>query len=659
LRFSDVSLAFIVLSIIILIIVPLKPLLLDVLLVINILVSIFILLKTLYTKEPLQFSVFPSLLLIVTLYRLALNISSTRLILSNNGNAGDVIKTFGNFVIGDNLVVGLIIFLIIILIQFIVITKGAERIAEVAARFTLDAMPGKQMAIDADLNAGLIEETEAKERRKKVQREADFYGAMDGASKFVKGDAIVGIIITVINIVGGILIGCLGKNPMPLDKVVSVYTLATVGDGLVTQLPALLVSTASGIIVTRVGSSNNLGEDFSRQILSQPAILIIGGVILLFISLIPGLPKIPIFVLAALTIVLGYTLFKSYNRAKIMSEEKNMEQMAKESRKPESIMSLLNIEPIEIEFGYSIIPLADAKKGGDLLDRVYMNIQLRPSEYVVKIKGIEVARGEVMISHYLAMNTSNSTEEVEGIETREAAFGLPALWIAEKEKERAELLGYTVVDPPTVIATHLTEVIKKHSHELMGRQHVQMLLDNVRKTNPVLVDEVVPKVIPLGKLQKVLINLLKENISIRDMITIIETLGDYGAITDDTDLLTEYVRQSLKRVITKKFVPDNNKLRVITIDPALEQLILSSIQQTEHGSYLNIEPQTVQKIIGNMKKAADKIVSLGIAPIVLTAPVVRQHLKKITEQVIPDLIVLSFSELEHGVEIQSDSVVTA
>jgi flagellar biosynthesis protein FlhA len=659
--------------------VPLKPLLLDVLLVINILVSIFILLKTLYTKEPLQFSVFPSLLLIVTLYRLALNISSTRLILSNNGNAGDVIKTFGNFVIGDNLVVGLIIFLIIILIQFIVITKGAERIAEVAARFTLDAMPGKQMAIDADLNAGLIEETEAKERRKKVQREADFYGAMDGASKFVKGDAIVGIIITVINIVGGILIGCLGKNPMPLDKVVSVYTLATVGDGLVTQLPALLVSTASGIIVTRVGSSNNLGEDFSRQILSQPAILIIGGVILLFISLIPGLPKIPIFVLAALTIVLGYTLFKSYNRAKIMSEEKNMEQMAKESRKPESIMSLLNIEPIEIEFGYSIIPLADAKKGGDLLDRVYMirrqcaldlgiiipsirlrdNIQLRPSEYVVKIKGIEVARGEVMISHYLAMNTSNSTEEVEGIETREAAFGLPALWIAEKEKERAELLGYTVVDPPTVIATHLTEVIKKHSHELMGRQHVQMLLDNVRKTNPVLVDEVVPKVIPLGKLQKVLINLLKENISIRDMITIIETLGDYGAITDDTDLLTEYVRQSLKRVITKKFVPDNNKLRVITIDPALEQLILSSIQQTEHGSYLNIEPQTVQKIIGNMKKAADKIVSLGIAPIVLTAPVVRQHLKKITEQVIPDLIVLSFSELEHGVEIQSDSVVTA
>lgn len=677
-KFSDISIAVVVLFVILLIIVPLSPVLLDVLLVLNIMTSVLVLLMTLYTKEPLQFSVFPPLLLIITLFRLALNISSTRLILGNGGNAGEVIKTFGGFVIGDNLVVGLIIFLIIILIQFIVITKGSERVAEVAARFTLDAMPGKQMAIDADLNSGLIDEAEAKDRRQKIQRESDFYGAMDGASKFVKGDAIVGIIITVINIVGGMIIGSTGSKSIPLSDVVSIYTLATVGDGLVSQIPALLVSTATGIIVTRVGSNFNLGQDFSRQVSAQPLVLIVGGSMMLLINLIPGLPKIPIFVLGALAILLGYMIIRAVAKAELLSEEESMEQLAKESRKPENILSLLNVEPIEIEFGYSIIPLADANKGGDLLDRVVMirrqcaldlgiiipsirlrdNIQLGASEYVVKIKGTEVARGEVKISHYLAMNTNNSPDDIEGIKTYEAAFGLPALWITEKEREKAELLGYTIVDPPTVIATHLTEIIKKYGYELMGRQHVQTLLDNVRETNPALVDDIVPKLISLGNLQKVLSNLLRENVSIRDMVTILETLGDYSALTNDADMLTEYVRQSLKRSITKRFIPDN-KARVITVDPSLEQLIINSIQQTEQGSYLSLEPQMLQKIFNSLRSSVEKMVSLGIQPIVLTAPVVRGHFKKLTEQMVPDLIVLSFNELEHNVEIQSDSVVAA
>jgi flagellar biosynthesis protein FlhA len=675
-KFSDISISVIILVVILLIILPLTPVLLDIFLIINILASILILLMTIYTKEALEFSVFPPLLLIVTLFRLALNISATRLILGNSGEAGEVIRTFGGFVIGSNLVVGVVIFIIIMLIQFVVITKGAERVAEVAARFTLDAMPGKQMAIDADLNSGLINEIQAKERRFKVQRESDFYGAMDGASKFVKGDAIVGIIITVINIVGGLIIGATGDNAMEFSEVVNVYTLATVGGGLVTQIPALLVSTATGIIITKVDSENNLGSDFGSQLTSQPLVLMIGGGMMLLISLIPGLPKIPIFVLGVLTIVLGYTLGRSARLVDNKDSEKSMEELANEARKPESILSLLNVEPIEIEFGYSIIPLADADRGGDLLDRVVMirrqcamemgiiipsirlrdNIQLGPSEYVVKIKGVEVARGEVMISHYLAMNTGGAEEEVEGIPTVEAAFGMPALWVDEKTREKAEMSGYTVVDPPTVIATHLTEIIKKHAHELLGRQQVQMILDNMRSSNPVLVEEVVPKLISIGNLQKVLANLLRESISIRDMVTILETIGDYAPVTNDVEMLTEYVRQSLKRSITKQFAP-YNVAKVITVEPEVEQLILNNIQHSEHGSYVNLEPSVLQSILKSLKKAVDKAAELGIAPIVLTAPVVRYHIKKLTEHVIPDLIVLSFNELESSVEIQSDSVI--
>lgn len=677
-RFGDMSISIILLFVILLIIIPLSPVLLDMLLIINIMVSLMILLMTLNIKDPLQFSIFPPLLLIITLFRLALNISATRLILGNSGNAGNVIVTFGGFVIGDNLVVGVIIFLIIVLIQFIVITKGSERVAEVTARFKLDAMPGKQMAIDADLNTGLINESQAKERRQNIQREADFYGAMDGASKFVKGDAILNIIITVINIAGGLIIGVLGASSMPFSKVISVYTLATVGNGIVSQLPALLVSTATGIIITRVDSANNLEHDFKLQITSQPIVLIIGGGMMLVINLIPGLPKIPILGLGISAIVLGYLMIRGIMKAEMLSREKDMENIARETRKPENIISLLQVEPIEIEIGYSVIPLADAQKGGDLLDRIVMirrqcaldlgiiipsirlrdNIQLSPNEYVVRIKGVEVARGEVRVSCYLAMNTSDAPEEIEGIPTIEAAFGFSALWITEKEKEKAELLGYTIIDPPTVIATHLTEIIKKYGYELMGRQQVQTLLDNLKETNSALVEDVVPKQISLGNLQKILSNLLRENIPIRDMVTILETVGDHSMLTQDTDVLTEYVRQSLKRAITKRFIPDN-KARVITLDPTLEQDILNSIQHTEQGSYLNLEPQKAQSILSHLKAAVEKMVSLGIQPIVITAPIVRYHFKNLTEQITPDLIVLSFNELEHNIEIQSDNVVMA
>lgn len=675
-KFSDIAISIVILVVIFLIIIPLSPVLLDMLLIINMTTSLMILLFTLYTKEPLQFSTFPPLLLIMTIFRSSLNISATRLILGSGGDAGRVIETFGSFVIGDNLVVGFIIFLIIIVVQFIVITKGAERVAEVAARFTLDAMPGKQMAIDADLNAGAITEDEARHRRLKVQREADFYGSMDGASKFIKGDAIVSIIITVINIVGGIIIGMTSGSGMELSQIVQVYTLVTVGNGLVSQIPALLIATATGIIVTRAASENNLGKDLNEQISQQPIVLMITGGILLLLFLMPGLPKVPIILIGILFIWLGYSLFNAKDQAKQITEEESLEQQAQETRKPESIMSLLQVDLIEMEFGYSIIPLADTSKGGDLLDRIVMirrqcalelgvivpsirlrdNIQLEANEYVIKIKGVPVAGGQVMIGHFLAMNSSNSEEKVEGIPTQDPTFGLPALWINDKEREKAELLGYTIVDPPSVIATHLTEVIKKYSYEFMGRQQVQTLIDHLRESYPYLVDDVIPKIVSLGDVQKVLSNLLREGIPIRDMVTILETLGDYGQYTNDPVMLTEYVRQSLKRAITKRFAP-GNKARVVTLDPSLEQLIADNIQQTEQGSYLSIEPHIIQKIFQSLKDAVEKLVSFGIEPIILTSPQIRAHFKKLTEQLTPDLIVLSYNELEQNIEIYSDEVV--
>lgn len=573
---ADIFIAGIVLAIVMLIIMPLSTAVLDILLIINITISVFILLITLYIKEPLEFSILPTLLLITTLYRLALNVSSTKLILGNGGNAGQVISTFGSFVIGSNIVVGVIVFLIIIAIQFIVITKGSERVAEVAARFTLDAMPGKQMAIDADLNTGAIDEATARKRRLNIQREADFYGAMDGASKFIKGDAIVGIVITIINIIGGLIIG-VAMNGMEFSQAISIYTLATVGDGLVSQIPALLISTSTGIVVTRAASENSFGENVAQQLLGKPYVMIGAGAIIALMSLIPGLPKPPMLVLAVILAVVGYNTISKEKKA--VSQDKSMETAAEEKRKPENIVNLLTVEPIELEFGYGIIPMVDTNMGGDLLERIVMirrqcalemgiiipsirlrdNVQLNSNEYVLKIKGMEVARGSVMADHVLAINSAGAKETISGIETVDPAFGMPALWINKNMREKAELLGYTTFDPPSVIATHLTELIKRYSFEIMNRQQVQTLLDNLKNQQPSLVDEVVPKMFSLGEIQKILVNLLKENIPIRDMATILETLADYGNLTKDTELLTEYVRQSLKRVITRRFVQEKRR----------------------------------------------------------------------------------------------------
>ncbi len=671
-KFTDIFVAVLLLAIILIIIMPLSPGLMDFFLIANIAISLLILLITLYTKTTLDFSTYPTMLLIVTLLRLSLNISSTRLILGNNGDAGNVIRTFGNFVVGGNLVVGFVIFLIIVVVQFVVITKGAERVAEVSARFTLDAMPGKQMAIDADLSSGLIDEEQARERRQDITREADFYGAMDGASKFVKGDAIVGIIITVINIVGGIIIGITGTG-MEFDQVIQVYTLATVGDGLCSQIPALLVSTATGIIVTRSATKTSFGQDVSKQLFSQPFIFYILGGMLALIGFIPGLPGLPIWIVAIALAIIGYTRKKRETQMEEAEQKTEAETTAAEKRKPESVTSLLHVDLIEMEFGYGLISLVDATQGGDLLDRVVMirrqcalelgiivpivrlrdNIQLGTKEYVIKIRGLDVARGEVMLGRYLALKPEEVDEPIEGIETVEPAFGLPALWIEEDDREKAELKGYTTIDVPSVISTHLMEVIKRHSDELLGRQQVQTIIDNVQKQQPALVDEVVPKMFTVGEVQKVLANLLREGVSIRDIGSILEILGDYGNITRDTDLLTEYVRQKLKRAITRNFIPDG-KARVITLDPDVEKAVSGSIRQTEKGSAIALEPSQIQQMLSNLKNAVEHFLSLGIPPIVITSPQIRKHIKDLSAQVYPELVVLSYGELEQNVEIYSD-----
>lgn len=673
-KFGDIVVAIAVIAIIMLIIIPVPTLLMDILLTLNISLSLVILLISMYTTEPLQFSIFPSLLLITTLFRLSLNVSTTRLILGN-ANAGKVIEAFGNFVIGNNPIVGIIIFLIIVVIQFMVITKGSERVAEVSARFTLDAMPGKQMAIDADLNSGLISEGEAKERRKKVQREADFYGAMDGASKFVKGDAIAGIIITIINITAGFAIGVLQKG-MDISQAASVYTNLTVGDGLVGQIPALLISTATGIIVTRAASDSNLGMDILNQLLSQPKSLYICSGVLILLAF-TGLPFLPNIIMSGLMAFMGYNLQKTIKEAELQQEMKAQDVEVDEIRKPENVMTLLQVDPIELEFGYGIIPLADSNQGGDLLDRVVMirrqcaldmgivvpiirlrdNIQLKPNEYMIKIKGIEVASGEIMFDNYLAMNPGTAEGELDGIKTTEPAFGLPAVWIGESQKEKAEMMGYTVVDSPSIIATHLTEIIKKHASELLGRQDVQKLLDNIKETYPALVDEVVPKLLTLGEVHKVLSNLLREDISIRDMVTILETLADYAPVTKDTDMLTEYVRQALTRAITKRFF-NGKRSKVITLDQELEQLIIDSVQQTDYGTYLSINPDIAQRIAGSLMKEVQSVMSLGEQPIILTSPMVRMYFKRIADGVTPGLIVLSYNEIDPLIEVQSVGVVS-
>ncbi len=668
-RFKSAILAAWSVSILLVIIIPLPTVILDMLLVVNITLSVLILLNSIYAKDALSMSAFPTLLLFTTLYRLSLNIASTRLIIGQ-GEAGKVIENFGRFVGGNNIVVGVIIFLVIMIVQFLVITKGAERVSEVAARFTLDAMPGKQMAIDADLNSGLINESEAKARRKIIQREADFYGSMDGASKFVKNDAIFGFISTALNIIGGFIMGMTSDGGLTVEQVLVKYTLLTIGDGLVNQISALLISIATGIIVTRAASEDDLGDELISQLFSNAQVMFTAAAACVVLTFIIG--RFFMIVVAAFLIYLGVQM-KSMEKQGIKHDEiVSDEQKVEEIRKPENVISLLQVDPIELEFGYGIIPLADINQGGDLLDRVVMirrqlalelgmivpvirlrdNIQLSPNEYVIKIKSVEVAGGELMMDHFMAMNPGTAEDMIDGIPTTEPAFGLPAIWINESQRDQAEMLGYTVVDPPSIIATHITEIIKRHARELLGRQDVQTLLDNIKNTYPAIVEELIPKQLSLGEVQKVLGNLLHEGISIRDMVTILETLADYAHATRDTDMLTEYVRQALGRAISRSFItPDNSD--VITLDPTLEQLIMDSIQKTEAGSYLTIEPSVSNKILKNLTSLVEKLVQLGKQPIVLASPVVRLYFKRFTEQAIPGLVVLSYNELDSEIEVKS------
>ncbi len=674
---SDVLVAAVLIMIVLMMIIPLPTMLLDFLLCVNITLSLVIVLVTIYNSDALDFSVFPSLLLITTLFRLALNISTTRMILLE-GYAGEVITAFGNFVVGGNAVVGFIVFLILVVIQFVVITKGAERVSEVAARFTLDAMPGKQMAIDADLNQGAISDAEAKKRREKIQAEASFYGAMDGASKFVKGDAIASIIITLINIGGGFIIGMLMRN-LTAMQALQTYTLLTVGDGLVGQIAALLISTATGIIVTRSASDgDNLGADLTSQLFRNPRVFFIACGVLVLLSIVPGLPGIPFFTLSILAGFIGYSLRQKTVEQTEQTEEKK-QQAAKEKQaatKPENIVSLLQVDPMELEIGYSLIPLVDTGQGGDLLERIVMirrqcalelglvvptirirdNIQIKPNSYIIKLKGIEIAKGELLLDHFLAMNSGTVFEEIPGIETIEPAFGLPALWITEQQREQAELNGYTVVDAVSVLATHLTEVIKAHADEILGRKETQDLVDNLKKTNETLVEEVMSQMPSVGEVQKVLANLLRERISIRDMSTIFEVLADYARATKDTDILTEYVRHAMARQITQQYL-QNNTIPCVTLDPALENRIAGAVQRTDRGSYVSLDPDTMQKLLTALNTELTKLTNMGYQPIVLTSPAVRPYFRKVVERSIEGIIILSHAEIEQSVELQILGVV--
>ena len=669
--FNNLISGFVIL-VIFLIIVPLPPMLLDLMFILNLAVSFVILLTTMYIKESLEFSIFPSLLLITTLFRLALNISSTRSILTNDGYAGEVVKTFGQFVIQGNVVVGLVIFLIIVLVQFIVITKGAERVAEVSARFTLDAMPGKQMAIDADLSSGLITEDQARERRANVSREADFFGSMDGASKFVKGDAILSIIVTLINLVGGMVVGMVSGS-MEFSEVMSVYSTSTVGDGLMSQIPALLISVATGMIVTRSASESNLNSDVSKQLFSQPLVLIMSGIAMIFLCFI-GFPVVQVLVISTVLITFGLILLRRQrpvvepDAGLISTEEVTSE--ADFYKDIDNVYGLLAVDQIEMELGYSLIPLVDEDNGGSFVDRVIMfrkqfalemgivipsvrlkdGGELNPNQYAIKLKGEYVAQGDVLTDHYLALAPENPSEIVDGIDTIEAAFGMPAKWISEDKKIKAELAGYTLIDPTSVIITHFSEVIRKHAYELLTRQEVNNMLNNLRKTNETIVNDTIPSIVSVGDLQKVLANLLRESIPVRDLETIVETLSDYGATTKDSDMLTEYVRQSLKRTITRRFA-EADQLKVISLDARIENAIMSSVKKMDGGSYLAREPQTIQNIIAATNHEIDKVKDLVQVPIILTSPIVRIYFKKLVDQFHPDAIVLSFNEVDNDVQI--------
>ena len=665
-RKSDIALSLGAIGIIAVLVIPLPPVLMDVLLSFNLATSFMIFLLTIYVKRPLDFSVFPSLLLMATLFRLSLNVASTRLILLH-GYAGKVIQAFGYFVVGGNYIVGVIVFLILVVINFIVITRGATRISEVAARFTLDSMPGKQMSVDADLNAGLITEEEARRRRFDIERQADFYGAMDGASKFVRGDAIAAIVILLINIIGGLAIGILQHHMAP-QQALHTYALLTVGDGMVSQIPALIISTAAGIIITRSSSESHLAFDFTRQILSQPRAIAIAAFLLFVFALLPGLPKFPLFALSFMAAGLYYIVNRSIKRQKPPEEDRE-----KTVEKKEMVEDLLRVDLLEVEIGYGLIPLVDTSQGGDILERITLvrrqialelgiiippvrvrdNVQLKPNQYRIKIKGEEVAKGELMVRHYLAMDTGIVEKPVSGIKTKDPAFGLDAVWIKEEQKEEAERNGYTVVSASSVFITHLTEVIKSHSYELLGRQEVKNLIDNLQQTYPAVVEELIPNLMSLGEVQKVLQNLLRERIPIRDLLSIMETLADWATQTKNIDILTEYVRQSLARLITRQYKDENNEIWVIALDPRLEQEISQAIEHKERTSYIHLDPSTITKIIDKLNPLVKKAISMQKEAIVITSSSIRPFFKRIVERFIPSLVVLSYNEIIPEVRVKT------
>ena len=676
---SDIGVGIYLLCAVIFFIIPIPSILLDVMLAINISIALIVLFNALFVKEVLDMSFFPTLLLFTTIFRISLNVSSTRLILST-GDPGNVVLTFGNFVGGGNLVIGAIVFIVLVLIQFIVINKGSERVAEVTARFTLDAMPGKQMAIDADLNTGAITDKEAKERRDKIQQESSFFGSMDGATKYVKGDATAGLIITIINLAGGTAMGVLYQS-LSFGDAISKYGILTIGDGLVSQIPSLLISLATGILITKGSNAADFSGILIKQLFGIPRVMyMVSGVILFLGVMTPLRAQWWLFLgLAAAFFMTGRSISNTIGEETIEEEVQQAETEAEEIRKPENVVSLLQVDPIELEFGYGIIPLADVNQGGDLLDRVVMirrqialelgtvvpiirlrdNIQLNPNQYIIKIKGIQVTEGEILFDHYMAMNPGYVEEEITGIPTFEPSFHLPAIWITESQRERAESMGYTVVDAPSIIATHLTEVIRNHIAELLTRQDVQNLVNNLKDSNPVLVDELVPKLLGLGEVQKVLQNLLMEGISIRDLLTIFETLADHAQISRDTDVLTEYVRQSLKRAISSKYFPANETTSVVTLDPKIEQEIMGSVKQTEQGAYLTLDPERTKSIMESVEVEIQKLESLGKSAIIITSPIVRMYFKKLTEDYFKDLVVVSYNEVESNVELQSVGMVTA
>ena len=676
------AVAVIVVMIVLLLIIPLNPFVLDVFIILNISISLIILLISMNIKEPLEFSIFPSMLLITTLFRIGINISSTRNILGNSGTAGAVIKAMGDFVLQGNVVVGFIIFIIIVLVQFLVITKGAERVAEVAARFTLDAMPGKQMAIDADLSTGLIDEQQAKERRYKIQKEADFYGAMDGATKIVKGDAVMSLIITAVNFFGGMIIGMV-QGGMSFSEVLSVYSIATVGDGLVSQIPALLISTATGMVVTRSVSEGSLNEDASKQFLAQPKAIMITGAALAVMLVIPGMPKIQFGVVSLGLMLGGYMLTKRMEEAASASRKaEEMEEAMSQQQQTVSeeeafkdisnVYDLIQVEPIEMEFGYSLIPLVDEDSGGKMINRIVIfrrqyaqemgfvipSIRLRDSsslntnQYVIKIRGEEVAKGEILVDYYLALEPPNPEKEIEGIDTIEPAYGIPSKWITVDKKEMAEIYGYTVIDPLSVMLTHLSETIKQHSYELLNRQEVVKLVDNMKKKSPELIEELIPTTISYGNFQKILTNLLKEGIPIKDMETIMETIIDASMAVKDLDSVTEHIRMALKRTITRKFC-EGGSMKVITLDADLEKNIITSLTAGDQGMYLALSPDVMQTVITKLGEEIKKFNGFSQPPVVLTSQVVRVHVHHLIEQFYPNVYVLSFNEINNNIQIQA------